>query len=247
MLDSVSVGKSKKMHATPLRAAPFLAGLGAVFALASPDAQASGLATVVSSTPVTASVAVPRQVCSDGAQIVQQRPSGAGAVIGAIAGGVIGHQFGGGFGRAAATGVGAFTGAVVGDQVEAANAPVTEVPVRRCQTSTTYENRVIGYDVVYEYAGQRYSTRMGRDPGTQLAVSVQPAEAGSLPAPADAGQIGTPVPSNAGAPQTVYYAPYYAPAPAYAPGYYYGPSVYVAPVIGFGFGYYGGGHHRRWR
>ena len=35
------VGKSKKMHANPLRAAPFLAGLGAVFAMASPDAQAT--------------------------------------------------------------------------------------------------------------------------------------------------------------------------------------------------------------
>ena len=246
MLDSVYVGKSKKMHANPLRAAPFLAGLGAVFAMASPDAQATELATVVSSTPVTASVAVPRQICSDGAQIVQQRPSGAGAVIGAIAGGVIGHQVGGGFGRAAATGIGAMTGAVVGDQVEAANTPATEVPVRRCQTSTAYEHRVIGYDVVYEYAGQRYSTRMGRDPGTQLAVNVQPADAGALPTPADAGRLGgTPVPTTtAGAPQTVYYAPYYTPAPAY----YYGPPVYVAPVIGFGFGLgYYGGYHRRWR
>ena len=249
MLDSLYVGKSKKMHANPLRTAPLLAGLGAVFMMASPDARATEFATVVSSTPVTASVAVPRQVCSDGAQIVQQRPSGAGAVIGAIAGGVIGHQIGGGFGRAAATGVGAVTGAVVGDQVEAANTPATEVPVRRCQTTTAYEQRVIGYDVVYEYAGQRYSTRMGRDPGKQFAVNVQPADAGSLPAPADAGQPGTPVPSTAGAPQTAYYAPYYAPAPAYyAPAYYYGPPVYVAPVIGFGFGLgYYGGYHRRWR
>jgi len=128
-------------------------------------AQAAELATVVSSTPVTVAVTVPRQQCSDGQQLVQQRPSGAGALLGAIAGGVIGHNLGNGFGRAAATGFGAVAGAVVGDQVEAANSPVAEVPVRRCQTVSSYENRVVGYDVVYEYAGQRYSTRMSRDPG----------------------------------------------------------------------------------
>jgi uncharacterized protein YcfJ len=202
-------------------------------------ARAAELATVVSSTPVTASLPVARQVCNDGQQLVQQRPSGAGALIGAIAGGVIGHNLGNGFGRAAATGIGAVTGAVIGDQVEAVNSPVTEVPVRRCQTVSSYENRIVGYDVMYEYAGQRYSTRMARDPGRQLAVNVQPAE-GSLPAPLDIYREGSPVPSNA-APQTIYYAPapqtvYYAPPPA----------VYIAPVIGFGLGYYGGyyGGHR---
>ena len=207
-------------------------------------AQAVEMATVVSSTPVTASIAVPRQVCSDGQQIVQQRPSGAGAVIGAIAGGVIGHNLGNGFGRAAATGFGAVAGAVVGDQVEAANSPVTEVPVRRCQLVSSYEQRIVGYDVMYEYAGQRYSTRMARDPGAQFAVSVQPAEGSGLPAPVDRLQEGTPVPSNA-APQTYYYSP----AP---PAVYYGaPPIYVAPLLGFGVGYYGGyygGYRgRHWR
>lgn len=202
-------------------------------------AHAAEFATVVSSTPVTASVPVARQLCSDSQQLVQQRPSGAGAVIGAIAGGVIGHNLGNGFGRAAATGLGVVAGSVVGDQVEAANTPLAEVPVRRCQTVSSYETRVVGYDVMYEYAGQRYSTRMARDPGTQLAVNVQPADSGGLPAPADAGRDGTPVPATP-APQTVYYAPapqtvYYAPAP-----------VYVTPAISFGFGYYGG-YRAHWR
>ena len=206
-------------------------------------ARAAELASVVSSTPVTASVPVARQVCNDGQQLVQQRPSGAGAVIGAIAGGVIGHNLGNGFGRAAATGIGAVTGAVIGDQVEAVNSPVTEVPVRRCQTVSSYENRIVGYDVMYEYAGQRYSTRMARDPGRQMAVNVQPAE-GSLPAPLDSYRESAPVPSNA-APQTIYYAP--APQTVY----YAPPPFYIAPLIGFGFGYYGGyygGHRgRHWR
>jgi uncharacterized protein YcfJ len=204
----------------------------------------AALATVVSSTPVSVSVAVPRQVCSTGQQIVQQPPSGAGAVIGAIAGGVIGHNLGNGFGRAAATGLGAVTGAIVGDQVEAANSSVTAVPVRQCQLVSSYENRVVGYDVVYDYAGQRYSTRMARDPGRQFAVNVQPAdEAGAPPAPLEPYRDGTPVPSTT-APQAVYYddAPpaYYAPSP-----------VYLAPAVGFGIGYYGGYHGgyrgRHWR
>lgn len=207
-------------------------------------AHAAELASVVSSMPVTASVPVARQVCSDGQQFVQQRPSGAGALLGAIAGGVIGHNLGNGFGRAAATGIGAVAGSIVGDQVEAANTPVAEVPVRRCQTVTSYESRVVGYDVMYEYAGQRYSTRMARDPGTQFAVSVQPADAGGLPAPLTS----TPVPATT-PPQTVYYdtpQPVYYDAPP--PVYYVPPQVYVAPVIGVGFGYYGGYRgHGRWR
>lgn len=227
------------MHQPTLRAATV--GATVWTALCAPlMAQAAEMATVVSSTPVTASVAVPRQVCSDGQQFVQQRPSGAGAVIGAIAGGVIGHNLGNGFGRAAATGLGAVTGAVIGDQVEASNTPVTEVPVRRCQTVSSVEQRVVGYDVIYDYGGQRYSTRMSRDPGRQLAVNVQPAEGSGLPAPIDYAPQGTPVPSTLVAPEPVYYAP--------QPVYYGPPPVYIAPVVGIGFGYYGGyrGHYR-WR
>jgi uncharacterized protein YcfJ len=207
------------------------------------SAQAAEFANVVSSTPVTASVPVPRQVCSDGQQVVPQRPSGAGALIGAIAGGVIGHNLGGGAGQAVATGLGAITGAVIGDSVEAGATPPVEVPVRRCQTVTSYESRVVGYDVVYEYAGQRHSTRLARDPGAQLAVSVQPVNPTvSQPVPAYAEPPVEALPAPARyyetAPRTVYYAP--------VP-----PAVYLAPAIGFGLGYYGGyygGYRgRHWR
>jgi hypothetical protein len=36
--------------------------------------------------------------------------------------------------------------------------------VRDCRTVSSYENRVVGYDVVYEYHGQRYTTRTATDP-----------------------------------------------------------------------------------
>jgi uncharacterized protein YcfJ len=209
---------------------------------------AAEYATVVSSTPVTAQVAVPRQQCTDSEQYVQQSPTGAGAVIGAIAGGVLGNAVGGGFGRAAATGIGVVAGSVVGNQVEANSNPVTAVPVRRCQTVMTYENRVVGYDVMYDYGGQRYSARMARDPGKQFAVDVRPAgEAAAAPLPAPVYADGTAPPQGYYDPQPVYGTPYYSPyySPYYAPS----PVVYAAPVIGLGlgFGYYDGWRGRRWR
>ena len=221
-------------------------------AFAAPTAFAADYATVVSSTPVTATVAVRRQVCSDTRQYVRQAPSGAGAVIGAIAGGVLGNSIGGGFGRAAATGIGVVAGSVIGNQVEADANPVTEVPVRRCQTATGYENRVVGYDVMYDHAGQRYSTRMARDPGQRFAVAMQPADAwgGALPGPVSSAPVpqagyddAAAAPAYVVAPQEpVYYQPlpsvYYAPAP-----YFYG-----GPALSFGFGYYGGWRGgRHWR
>lgn len=127
-----------------------LVPLGALLAttLSPLCAQAAEFADVVSATPVTVSMPVARRVCRDEAQLVQTAPSGAGAVIGAIAGGVLGHQIGAGFGRAAATGLGVVAGSVIGDQVEANNAPLAEVPVRRCQTVNRIESRVVGYDVI---------------------------------------------------------------------------------------------------
>src|SRR6266568_9382030 len=62
-------------HRTVALTAFLAAGFGGMTA-----ARAAEFATVVSSTPVLASVPVARQVCSDGQQLVQQRPSGAGAL-----------------------------------------------------------------------------------------------------------------------------------------------------------------------
>src|SRR3954454_14948396 len=55
---------------------------------AAASAGAAEYATVISATPVSGSVAAPRRDCVQGEQIVQQSPSGAGALVGAIAGGV---------------------------------------------------------------------------------------------------------------------------------------------------------------
>ncbi len=238
-----------------------LAAASAALLGATASAGAADYANVVSATPVTGSVSAPRQDCFQGEQVVQAQPSGAGAVIGAIAGGVLGNQFGHGFGRAAATGLGAVAGSAIGNDVEANANPPTTVPVRRCRTVNGYENRIVGYDVVYEYNGQRYTTRLPSDPGPRLAIDIRP----TGNAPLD--RVGPPTTSYGPVPPAyaqaapgysemphTYYddAPaYYPPAPAYysapyysAPYYsapYYSAPYYVAPAaIGLGIGYWVG-------
>ena len=230
-----------------------LAGLaGAALA-----AHAAEYAQVVSATPVTSTVAVPRQECADVPQVVQQQPSGGGALIGALVGGVVGNQFGHGLGRAAATGLGVVAGSAIGNNVEANNGAVTTALSRRCRTVSSYDNRIVGYDVVYDYNGQRYSTRLPRDPGPRLAIDVRPAAIAPLE------RVGPPQAYSAvppayveearptyveSAPSYSYYdqAPvsYYAPAPVY-----YGPGAYVGPaIIGAGIGYWvGSSWHRGYR
>ena len=90
-----------------------------VLLLAAGTALAQELGQVISSTPVTQQVGVPRQVCTTEQVAVQAPKSGAGALIGAIAGGAIGNAVGSGSGRAAATMLGVIGGSVVGDRVEA--------------------------------------------------------------------------------------------------------------------------------
>jgi uncharacterized protein YcfJ len=232
---------------------------------AAATASAAQYANVVSATPVAESVAVPRQDCVQSERLVQAPPSGAGALIGAIAGGVIGNQFGHGFGRAAATGVGAVAGSAIGNNVEANANPPQSVPVRQCRTINAYESRVVGYDVVYEYNGQRYTTRLPNDPGPRLAIDVRPTASAPLDRvgpPASYGAV-PPVtqaqaaPSYNSAPPTYYDAPpaydappvYYGAAPAYYSAPYSPVPYYVAPAaIGLGIGYWiGNTWHRGYR
>jgi uncharacterized protein YcfJ len=241
-----------------------LGGAAAALLLgAAASAAAADYATVVSSTPVTSSVAVPRQQCVNGEQLVQQQPSGAGAVIGAIAGGVLGNQLGHGFGRAAATGLGAVAGSAIGNNVEASANPPTAVPVQRCRTVNAYENRIVGYDVVYEYNGQRYSTRLPQDPGARLAIDVRPA--GNAPLdrvgpPASYGAVppayGDVSPAYGDVAPDVYdaapvYYNYGAPRAYYQPPVVYSAPYVIGPAIGFGLGYWAGHSwhrgYRHWR
>ena len=168
--------------------------LGTTALVAATGAQAQEvMARVLTSTAVMQQVAVPRQVCTNQQVIQQSQPSGAGAAMGAIAGGALGNAMGGGSGRDIATMIGLVGGAVLGNKVEGTRDEVRNV--QQCSTQTTYENRVLHYDVIYEYDGKRYSIKMPNDPGQYVRLQLNPV--GSLPAPS------TPPPTST-APSTIF-------------------------------------------
>ncbi len=138
----------------------------------------------------------------------------------------------------------------------------------QCSTQTIYESRVVGYKVVYEYAGKQYTVQLPQDPGPtlQLRVSVDPVArnpAALAPPQTSATAAGEPAlyaDSNAVMMVQNTVAP--VPYPSYVyydayPGYvgYYGSPYYGGwgPSISLGFfggyrggyrgGYNGGGHH----
>jgi len=205
---------------------------------------AQDVGRVISSTPIVQQVGVPRQVCTTEEVAVQQPKTGAGAVIGAVAGGLLGSSMGGrGPGQAAATVMGAVGGAVVGDSIETAPSPEIR-DMQRCGVQTIYENRAVGYNVVYEFAGKQYAVQMPNDPGPTVQLQVTPVGTASAQLPPPTSPIINPQPVYA-QPSTVIVAP------AVYPGYYAAPYYYPPVGIQLGFGYWGGGHRgpgpRHWR
>ena len=161
-----------------------------------------------------------------------QQKSGAGALMGALAGGAVGNQLGRGAGNVAATFLGMVGGAVVGDKIEGQPAPQVQ-NVQQCATQNFFENRTVGYNVVYEFAGKRYSVQMPQDPGPTINLQVTPVGAETpVNAPVQTAQVApavTVVPAAAPVVVAPYYAPYYAPA-------------YPPVSVGLEFGYWGGRH-----
>lgn len=205
-----------------------------VTAISSGLAMAQEVGRVISATPLIQQVGVPRQVCTNEQVAVQPSKSGAGAVIGAIAGGAMGNAVGGGTGKAAATMLGIFGGAVLGDRVE--GAPQSQFQtMQRCGVQTFYENRPVAYNVVYEYAGKQYSVQMPNDPGPSIQLQVTPV--GAATQMTEPPMNGTYAPPLYGQPAPVYVVP------PVQRGYYANP--YYAPIgVELDYGY-GDGHRRR--
>lgn len=178
---------------------------------------------VLSVTAVVQQVGIPQQVCGNETVYSGNRTSGAGSAIGAIAGGAAGNAIGKGSGRAAATVIGVIGGAVLGNQIEGNGQPQYQ-NVQRCTTETYYENRTMGYDVVYEYAGRQYTTRTQSDPGRYIALSVQPAGQTYSTRPNPYSQQG--IVSQPGVVTSTYSQPQY-PQPSYPQPIYVNPPVTV--------------------
>jgi uncharacterized protein YcfJ len=141
--------------------------------------QYNDMARVISATPQTERVNVPRQECRTEYQ--QQRYSRggdnnmAGAIIGGVAGGLLGNTVGRGNGRVAAAAVGAGLGAIVGNNVANNNnyrQGTRTVPVESCYQVDNWQTVNTGYLVTYEYNGRTYNTVTTDRPGRYIDVNV---------------------------------------------------------------------------
>lgn len=251
----------------------WLAALAGTAGLSIAQGTPQEMGRVISSTPMISQVGVPRQVCANESVPVQSQKSGAGAVMGGLAGGAIGNAIGGGGGRAAATMIGIFGGAILGDRIEGGGQTQYQT-VQNCTSQTFYENRTTSYNVVYEYAGRQYSVQMPNDPGQFVRLQVTPVGGTQYQGPPYQGGQGTQQPQTAlpantpyaqqdsaapvqtyqqSAPQPVYvvaapaaYPVYYqTPYPAYYARPYY-PPVGINLNLGWSNGHYGHGP-RHWR
>ena len=120
---------------------------------------------------------VVKRDCTDTPITRTEKGSGtAGALVGGLAGGLLGHTVGAGSGKTAATIVGAVGGAVVGSAVDQGRNVETQVGVSQtCREST--QDVLQGYDVTYDWHGQRMTTHTAGAPGPTIpvVVNVEPA------------------------------------------------------------------------
>lgn len=152
--------------------------LAVVFATpAMAEDQYTDTARVLSATPQTERVNMPRQECRTEYQ-QQSYNNGdrsvAGAVIGGLAGGLLGNTVGRGNGRIAAAAVGAGIGAIAGDRLgnNQNSGGSRSVPVQSCYQVDNWQTVNSGYLVSYEYNGRTYTTVTNSNPGRFIDVNV---------------------------------------------------------------------------
>ena len=152
-------------------------GVGGVAQQQSAGQEGVKYARVVSVTPVREAASAPQQVCHDEV-VTQHKPVQdthqiAGTAIGAVAGGLLGNQIGSGKGRTLATVAGAVGGGYAGHVIQAnhqQNATTTSTQ-RHCNTvAGSSGEKVVAYDVSYEYNGVTRTVRMDHDPGDRLQI-----------------------------------------------------------------------------
>jgi uncharacterized protein YcfJ len=149
---------------------------GAAAPAAAPEPAGPKYARVVSVDPVRESTE-PRRECHD--EVVTRRAPVkdqhqiAGTAIGAVAGGLLGNQIGGGKGRTLATVAGAVGGGYAGHEIQQHRQETNTVTstVRKCSTVPgSGGDKIVAYDVRYEYNGVTRSVRMDHDPGDRVEV-----------------------------------------------------------------------------
>ena len=101
-----------------------------------------------------------------------------GTLLGGLVGVAVGNQIGHGRGKDVSRAAGAIIGGAIGHNVSRDRQRQRYGDGRtyyeRCDVRyrDSWEERVDGYDVTYEYAGREYLTRMPYDPGDRIRVRV---------------------------------------------------------------------------
>jgi uncharacterized protein YcfJ len=155
--------------------APGAAAVGA--AAPPPEPAGPKYGRVVSVDPVREAASAGQRECHD--EVVTRRAPVkdqhqiAGTAIGAVAGGLLGNQIGGGKGRTLATVAGAVGGGYAGHEIQERRQETNTVTstVRKCNTvAGSSGDKIVAYDVRYEYNGVTRSVRMDHDPGDRVQV-----------------------------------------------------------------------------
>ncbi|MBB3228396.1 uncharacterized protein YcfJ [Luteibacter sp. Sphag1AF] len=153
------------------------AGVGGSMGGTSAQAAGPKYGRVVSVDPVREAASAPRQECHDEVVTtrapVKDQHQIAGTAIGAVAGGLLGNQIGGGKGRTLATVAGAVGGGYAGHEIQERRQETNTVSStrRRCTTvQGSSDQRVVAYDVKYEYNGVTRTVRMDHDPGDRVEI-----------------------------------------------------------------------------
>ncbi|MGF6709405.1 uncharacterized protein YcfJ [Luteibacter sp. W1I16] len=142
-----------------------------------PEPEGPKYGRVVSVDPIRAQASAPQRECHD--EVVTRRAPVkdqhqiAGTAIGAVAGGLLGNQIGGGKGRTLATVAGAVGGGYAGHEIQERRQETNTVTstVRKCSTvSAGNSDKIVAYDVRYEYKGVTRTVRMDHDPGDRVEV-----------------------------------------------------------------------------
>jgi uncharacterized protein YcfJ len=140
--------------------------------------------TVISAQPVyqLTRIETPQERCVEERVVIERRnqqASGTPIIVSTIIGGALGNAVGNNKSRRR---VGAVLGAVLGNSVgrdiarQSQSSDTREYQtVERCETVfvSHEEERLLGYDVIYQFNGQQYSVRTEQDPGSQMKVRVE--------------------------------------------------------------------------
>lgn len=133
-------------------------------------------ADVIAVDPIYQTVSNPHEECQDVPVTQHREPRDqhniAGTAIGAIAGGLLGNQVGGGKGKTLATIAGAAGGGYAGNRVQnhVQSDRTSTRTEHRCTTVDGSTQKIIGYNVEYEYNGRTRTVRMNSHPGDRVEV-----------------------------------------------------------------------------